>query len=49
MAINHSNILNFNSSQWHIVAQKRDTSSRFEAVVPTLTLQRIVKRIVHVP
>ena len=48
MAINHSNIPNYNSSQWHIVVQKCDTPSRFEAVVPTSTLQGIVKRIVHV-
>ncbi|ERT60311.1 hypothetical protein HMPREF1254_0622 [Prevotella sp. BV3P1] len=48
MAINHSNISNFNSSQWHIVVQQRDTPSRFEAVVPTSTLQGIVTRIVHV-
>ena len=48
MAIHHSNIPNFNNSQWHIVVQKRDTPSRFEAVVPTSTLQGIVTRIVHV-
>lgn len=48
MAINHSNISTFNSSQWHIVVQNRDTPSRFEAVVPTSTLQGIVTRIVHV-
>ena len=30
MAINHSNITNFNSGQWHIVVQKRDTPSRLK-------------------